>query len=91
MQIRREQQVVQLDLSYAEALTLYNLLGRWDFIGILEDEEDAWNDDAEDQVFGQLFSSLGRIVDEAGTDDYGPAVSTAWQAVTGTHNRLPND
>lgn len=82
---------MQLDLSYAEALTLYNLLGRWDFIGILEDEEDAWNDDAEHQVFGQLFASLSRIADEAGTDSYGPAVSAAWQVVTGADNRPPDD
>jgi len=79
VEIHREQQAVRLDLSYAEALTLRELFSRWDFIGILEDEE-AWNDEAEERVFRQLFASLSEIVEETGTDRYGPAVSAAWQA-----------
>lgn len=69
---------MRLDLSYAEALTLRELFSRWDFIGTLEDEE-VWSNEAEGRVFGQLFASLSEIVEETGTDRYGPAVSAAWQ------------
>jgi len=77
---RGETNRVVLDLSHDEALILFELLGRWEWSGVLEGEA-FWRDQAEQRVIWDLHASLEPAIDESFTDAYGDAVSAAWARV----------
>lgn len=71
---------IVLDLSYDEALVLFEVLGRWEWSGVLEGDE-FWSDQAERRVLWDLHASLEPAIDESFTDAYGEAVKAAWARV----------
>lgn len=73
---RNEGRRVTVDLSYDEALVLFELLGRWEWSGALEDPS-FWQDKAEQRLIWDLHASLEPAIDESFTDAYRAAVKVA--------------
>lgn len=71
--------VFQVSLSYAEVVTLYELIARGEWSEDLAALEIV--DRSEAVALSRLQMALQPLVNEAGTDDYGGAVRRAWAEI----------
>ncbi len=77
MEMRRDgPEQVTASMSYDEAIVLFEMLGRWEWSGVLEGDE-FWEDAAEQRVLWDLHSGLEPVIDESFTDAYSTAVRAA--------------
>jgi len=73
---RNEANQVEARFSDDEALVLFELLGRWEWSGLLDGEE-FWEDQAEQRVIWDLHACLEPVISESFTSEYGQAVKAA--------------